>query len=513
EVKLAQLPETVEFSVSATDPVTRVLTFEAVDKISKSVTLNLDINPGVLPAGADILPEAAYEFSAEKVVISPSAGKADVSVTVTRAAELEEGGHYFLPISVSCADEKVKVSNRVIMLVVTVEMPAFQVQASTAKVEDVSAPSFGEAVVRSFDVELVGTELDRDLPVKISVDESAVPEGATLLPAEAYTLPATVTVSSSTKKATVEMTIKPLGSLSIGTNYVLPVKISGGSALVKAVETASCVTAAVSVTRNLAAIPVGGTVTSCKDFFILRDKYLIARNASTGDVLKYEYDAATNSFGEPVTIATGYDATNIRLFGAGPGNSIHYVIGPSNTVLGSGWANVWVMQSTDETVSALKTYDQHDGKISTGCGIFYEEIRGPHSAGLAFVDNATAGIRFYGIKTDGKTLDGTGNGTTGDALFNYGPANYLSRFIYKDDIYAVGAKPGILYRHKYDPATKLFSATRTEVGSNWAQFLNVCQFGDNLLCQKGDASLVMFQFDPDNYTWDANGTATPVAAQ
>ena len=390
--------------------------------------------------------------------------------------------------------------------------PSYEVAAAVAKVEDVVAPSLGEPVERSFEVEVSGSKLVGDIVVGIKADESALPEGATILPAAAYEIPSSVTITPDSKKAVVEISIKPVSALQSGTEYVLPIRISSETQFVSMAENASLVLVSVKTSRNLGAIPVGGSVSSCKDFFILRDKYLIARNASTGDVLKYEYDAETNAFGEPTTIGTGFSDTNVRLFGPGPGNSIHYVISPNNTVLGSGWANVWVMQSTDETVSALKTYDKHDGKISTGCSIFYELVRGAHSGGVAFVDNATAGIRFYGVKaSDGKTLDGIGNGTAGEALFNYGPKNYAKRFIYKDDIYGVGAAPGILYRHKYNPSTKLFSAERTEVGSNWSQFLNICQFGDNLLCQKGDATLVMFQFDPDNYTWDANGTAAPIA--
>lgn len=355
----------------------------------------------------------------------------------------------------------------------------------------------------AIEVECSSEKIDGDLAIAIAVDPEAVATDATLLPEAAYSISETaIVLNQENKKGSVSVTVSPL-ALEIGA-YVLPVRISTEREDV-AISDALILINVVKKERSHAAIPVGGQVASCQDFFILRDKYLITRNTTSGDVLKYEYDAASNSFGEPVTIGTGFTSTQVRLFGPAPGNSIHYVVDPNNTVLGAGWADVWVYQATDATISALKTYDKHDGKISTGCGMFWELIRGPHSAGIPFVDKTTGGIRFYGVKEDGHTLNGSGNGTTGDALYNYGNAHYQKRFVYKDNIYGVGANPGTLYRHTYNASTKLFNATPVEVGSNWAQFLNICQFGDNLLCQKGDGSLVMYEFDPEmDYTWDAN---------
>lgn len=357
----------------------------------------------------------------------------------------------------------------------------------------------------AIEVECSSEKIDGDLAIAFAVDPSAVPAGATLLPEAAYSISETaVTLDEENKKGSVSVTVSPIEALETGVDYVLPVRISSEREDI-VISDAVILIHVMKKARSLARIPVGGTVASCKDFFILRDKYLITRDAATGVVAKYEYDAAANSFGEADTLATDFNATNVRLFGPAPGNSIHYVIDPSNTVLGSGWADVWVYQATDATISALKTYDKHDGKISTGCGMFWELIRGPHSAGIPFVDKTTGGIRFYGVKEDGHTLNGSGNGTTGDALYNYGNAHYQKRFVYKDNIYGVGANPGTLYRHTYNASTKLFNATPVEVGSNWAQFLNICQFGDNLLCQKSDGSLVMYEFDPEmDHTWDAN---------
>ena len=247
-------------------------------------------------------------------------------------------------------------------------------------------------------------------------------------------------------------------------------------------------------------VAVGGKVNDCTEFFVFNDKYLITRNATSGNVTKYTYDASTCSFDAGVVIGTGFTSSAVKwMQGAATesANTIHYVNSGNN----------WKAQVMDETISEIKSPgDAAEKQMSSGCGIFYTMLNF-HTKGIAFVHNSTAGIYFYALGANGVSLAGHNTQTSQPSDFNYGPRYYQRRFVFKDDIYGVGANPGALYRNAYIPESWTFysQADRPIVGSNFAQFTHLCQLGDNLLVRKSDGSLGMFvNFDPSYTEWDGN---------
>ena len=500
KVKLIEAPQPVSIMSSATAAESRTIGVECITEGFKTpINISFAVEPSLVPAGAVMLPADAFTLSDVSATIQPGVGSAEVTVSVSAAASLQPSTRYVVPIALSCDSEYVELKDNVVYVEVSMTLAPYEVQVKSATVDAVALNSSDIVpATRTIEIQCTNSKMYGQASVAVAVDANAVPAGKTLLPESAYSLPTTITIDPDTKEGAADLSIIPSAKLVPGTTYVLPLCISSSDSGVNIISGKSQVAVEVSFTKYLGAIPITGPeggVSACAEFFVMQDKYLITRNGTTGEVLRFEYNAANRTLGPGTVIGTGWTSTAVRLFGPGPGNTIHYVAD-----------NIWYVQKLPDDCSSIKPFDDASKtRISSGCSIFLFQLYGVHSAGMVFINRATGSLFLYPTSSDGMTLSGGKTDTDSDGeTFNFWKANYRFVFIFKDDVYGIGPIPGTLYRHKYNPETKTFSRERTAVGENWAQFLQITQLGDDLVVQKGNATLDIYQFDPDNYTWDAD---------
>ena len=358
--------------------------------------------------------------------------------------------------------------------------------------------SFEGTVTKSFSAFWSGMSAPKDIHLDFEVDPSLVESYSeatgiqySLLPEDAYEIPVASAVIKAGEARTglydINFHVSP--SMEIAQEYLLPVRVSVRERDIKVREELQVLYYSVGLAKDFSPVPVTGTIADCNELFSFNDQCILARNAATGELLRYPYDPETGTVGE----ATVLKNPSIDPYWVGS-YALYIFPGPGNTIHMVNAYGYWIAMKCSEDGTHVDNVEQLT-IIMSGCNVLLGCIPNHISIGEILIYIVDGGIWNIALTPDGLGFTGT---WAQSSNFNFWA--YKLRFCYKDDVYGVDAN-GILWRHAFDPETRLFSITPVQAGEGWAGFTHIVPFGDDLLCRKSDGSVLRFLFDPEYY-WD-----------
>lgn len=361
--------------------------------------------------------------------------------------------------------------------------------------------SFDGTVTKSFSAYYSGMSAPKDIHITFDVDPSLVDSfneetggEYVLLPESAYEIPvkeATIK-EGGCRTGLLEVKFHVSPDMDMSVEYVLPIKASVREKDIKVREELLTMYYVTGLTKDFSPIPVEGSVDLCDEIFSFNDKCIMAWKGATGELLRYPYEAGSNTIGEPTVIKNPsidpyWVSSYARFIFPAQGSTIHMV-----NVYGS-----WIALQCSEDGTHVDNVEQYH-MIMVGCSILLGCIPNHLSIGEMVIYMADGAIWNVELTADGCGFTG------GWAYSNFNFWTYKLRFCYKDDVYGVDAA-GMLWRHTFNTETRSFSTTPEAVGEGWGGFTHIIPFADDLLCRKSDGSVIRFEFDPQYY-WDIKDT-------
>ncbi len=208
-------------------------------------------------------------------------------------------------------------------------------------------------------------------------------------------------------------------------------------------------------------------------FFSFNDKCLLNIDSS-GNLLRYTYDSATQKFNAPTTVRTGWRTVDVM------------VAGGRNTAQVRDNGNIQTYQ-LNEDATVIPAYGAVSGTIFGGLGDYYRPIGNGKNTGLLMIAGGSV-LNYYGLNEAWTAYAGPQVGSS----YNLGVYDII--FLYGTDLIGIDSN-GDMWRHTYSTSSHMISASPTKIGSGWDDFTHVTAYGTDLLARSEDGTVRLYEFD------------------
>ena len=338
-----------------------------------------------------------------------------------------------------------------------------------------------------------GLTAPKDIHVRFSVDPTLVDEYNEInqtsyeaMPEGSYELETSESVIPAGESRTplLKISIHTFGHIEAFKSYLLPLVVETSDATLN--QELSVAYYQIVGSYAPGQIPrrlLNDNVPNAIEMFSYRDKSLVTRSED-GVVRSYPYDADSQTFGAPKTVANDWIYGFVPHLAAVGGDSPKFLMTDGAWLI---WVVTWDEDGSTPLPEPSNFTALNRWLFTGGANIFDRLIYTSRTDGLFGRWGSDGSISYYQFNSDWTAY-------TGVAFRNFvNWSNQRIIFVYKGDFITID-EVGDMWLYKYSAGDYRINSP-TKVGSGWDMYTHVTPFGDHIVARDADGNLWEYEFD------------------